>query len=327
MAELNTPKRILVIRRDNIGDLLCTTPTVSALRQHYPKAQLDMLVNSYNAPVLRGNPDIDQVFAYTKAKHSDKPKLLAVLDEARLFWTLRRRHYDLILHANPTPHKRTAKLVRFLKPTASIGVVKADDPEPVYTQGLLESDLSGPHHVQRVFSLLKPLGIDAEPGKETLISQAKPHGGIGIHLSSRKPCNRWPVEHYIKLIHQLAKQAEQTYLFWAPGSQNNKQHPGDDELAQQVKDAVGDAVTLVPTHTLHELIDAMAACRKIISPDGGALHIAAALGKPMVALFGCTDATQWGPWGTHNTLLHGKGNAANIQVAAVLQALKQHSPS
>ncbi|MHB8536282.1 MAG: glycosyltransferase family 9 protein, partial [Sulfuricaulis sp.] len=51
-------RRFLVIRRDNIGDLVCTTPLIHALRQRYPKARLCLLVNSYNRPVVENNPDI-----------------------------------------------------------------------------------------------------------------------------------------------------------------------------------------------------------------------------------------------------------------------------
>ena len=61
--------KILVVRRDNIGDLICTTPFFAALRRRHPEAWIGALVNSYNAPVLDRNPDIDEVFAYQKLKH------------------------------------------------------------------------------------------------------------------------------------------------------------------------------------------------------------------------------------------------------------------
>src|SRR5688500_20124219 len=61
--------KILVIRRDNIGDLVCATPLFHALRSRYPDAHIAALVNSYNAGVLTGNPALDAVHAYTKLKH------------------------------------------------------------------------------------------------------------------------------------------------------------------------------------------------------------------------------------------------------------------
>ena len=79
MARLPEPSRILLIRRDNIGDLVCTTPVFRALRERWPRAHIGVLVNSYNAPVLENNPDVDAVYAYTKAKQ------LAGCPVARIF--------------------------------------------------------------------------------------------------------------------------------------------------------------------------------------------------------------------------------------------------
>ena len=73
--------RILVIRRDNIGDLLCATPLIHALRARFPHAALDVLANAYNAPILDGHPDIDRVVRYAKAKHSQTPKWLVLWRE------------------------------------------------------------------------------------------------------------------------------------------------------------------------------------------------------------------------------------------------------
>src|SRR5512141_672933 len=60
--------KILVIRRDNIGDLVCTTPLISALRLRHPRAHIAALVNTYNRQLLEGHPDLDAVYAYDKAQ-------------------------------------------------------------------------------------------------------------------------------------------------------------------------------------------------------------------------------------------------------------------
>jgi hypothetical protein len=75
------PEKILVIRRDNIGDLVCTTPLIHALRTRFPKARLDLLVNSYNAPLLVGHPDVDHLYVYTKAKHRENGECIGGLLE------------------------------------------------------------------------------------------------------------------------------------------------------------------------------------------------------------------------------------------------------
>lgn len=319
------PKSILVIRRDNIGDLLLSTPLISALRHHYPAARLCALVNSYNAPVLADNPNLDEVYRYTKSKHHDGSKLLNIWKEFSIYRTLRRQQFDLVIHANPSPSKRVERLVHFIHPKASLGVVDTDTDKTRYSLPITPDQVRGKHHAERVFSLLQPLGITGQPGPMTLISQHRSENVIGIHLSSRKPCNRWPLDHYASLIQTLVQTGKAIHLFWAPGTKDNPQHPGDDELADALMKRIGCLAKPVATHSLSQLIDEMALCETVISPDGGALHIATALGKPVVALFGCTDAGEWGPWSKNHQLLVGEGQECKhilpAQVAKAWQKL------
>ena len=63
---------ILVIRVDNIGDLICTTPIFQALKSRYPQAKLSVLVNTYNQEVIANNPYVDNIVVYQKTTHSFK---------------------------------------------------------------------------------------------------------------------------------------------------------------------------------------------------------------------------------------------------------------
>src|SRR5688572_31042511 len=108
--------RILVVRRDNIGDLVCTTPFIAALRQRLPDAWIGALVNSYNAAVVERNPDLDTVIAYTKLKHLQPGESALAVLRARLaaLWRLRRQRLDYVVLA--THDARTARLLRWLRP-------------------------------------------------------------------------------------------------------------------------------------------------------------------------------------------------------------------
>lgn len=93
-------------------------------------------------------------------------------------------------------------------------------------------------------------------------------------------------------------------LFWSPGPSDHPQHPGDDEKAVAVLQGTrGLPVLEWPTRDLRSLVAGLAACDGVVCSDGGAMHVAAALGKPIVCFFGDSDATCWRPWGVPHRLL------------------------
>ena len=316
-------RRILVIRRDNIGDLICTTPLLHGLRRRFPDALIDVLANSYNAPILAGNPDIDAVITYTKAKHGRLPRPLALYQEWRVYRRLKAKKYHLVIHANPVHHPRTERLIRYLKPRYALGV--SDSGDAPYDPRLTSQEVQGTHHVERVFHLLAPLGVTGAPGPLFVQGRhAIPVSRVpvlGIHISSRRPCNRWPLEHFAQVIANRVEAGWSCRLFWAPNLGGDAQHPGDDKPARALAQRFGASLTPMATLSLEQLRLGLAKTDLVLCCDGGALHMAAGLGRPTVALFGCTDPAMWGPWGVPNRCLNGQGNAADIAAEEVVQAL------
>jgi ADP-heptose:LPS heptosyltransferase len=318
--------KILLIRRDNIGDLVCTTPMFKALREKYPNARICALVNSYNAAVVRSNPYLDEIFVYTKAKHRHKSQsaLGVYWDRLRMMWSLRREHYDYVITASARFQPRSLGVARFMKPRHIIGFIEPG------RRGIQHVDISIPytlprplHEAEDVFRLLQPLGIAGKPPPMFIQPEAGElaaarsrvgeHSGarvgplIGVHLSTRKATNRWPVAHFIGLIRRLHAAYPEAHflLLWAPGDSSNPKHHGDDDNAAHiVKSLQGLPLIAYPMGPLEQLIADLSLCDTVITSDGGALHIAAALGKPIVCFFGDVDTTRWYPWGVPHVLLH-----------------------
>ena len=320
---------ILVVRRDNIGDLVCTTPLFHALRRRFPQAWIGALVNSYNAPVLDRNPHIDRVFVYTKLKHleSGQSKLGALRQRFDDLWALRRRSLDCVVVATPAGAPRTLRLARLL---AARRIVS---PSPK-----LISEMEGRHEVERVYALATELGIHGPiPPLEVvpdaaLVSHAsqafdrmrKGALRVAVQISARRPAQRWPPEHFATLVGHLHAMGAAPMLLWAPGPANHPRHPGDDHLAAALVDQLGNKIIAYRTSTLPELIGALAACDAAITSDGGAMHLAAALRKPIVCFFGDVSPVQWRPWGVpHRVLRAASGKAADISVDEALGALGQ----
>lgn len=335
--------KILVIRRDNIGDLVCTTPLISALRRRFPRAWIGALVNSYNAPVLDGNPDLNEVFVYTKAKHRAAGESLAGILWRRLMMMRRLRTLaiDDVIIATTSPQARVVKLARWLRPKRVIGfgaVAGLDISLPV--------DTGARHEVEDVFRIAKVFGIDGAPPPCRVVAGTvlpAPALGvpldtltIGMHISARKPSQRWPAERFARTMQAIAAAGPVRFLLlWSPGDDDNPLHPGDDAKAREVMQGVGASslcvpgiplrgqVTVIvrPTQTLPELIAALAECRAVICADGGAMHLAAGLGLPVVCLFGNSGAARWRPWGVPYRLLQKPSfDVADIEVGEVVAA-------
>ena len=344
VSVVNKLKKIIVIRRDNIGDLICTTPLFSALRARFPDARIDALVNSYNRPVLERNPDIDHVYAYTKAKHREHGEsVLGIYGRRiRLMLSLRSQGYDCVVLANDGDTKRTLKLARWIAPRQVIGYGVPGEAVDRRLDTPLTVDPGHKHAVEIAFALLAPLGIVGMPPAMKLVPDpeilqrvrslldAKAPGGdgptIAIHVSARKVPQRWPTARFIALMQQLhASYKARFVLLWAPGSSDNPMHPGDDEKADEIVAAsAGLPVLAYRTEHLDELIAGIAACDAMICSDGGAMHVGAALGKPIVCFFGNSDAARWRPWGVPYQLLQPPSLDVNdISVAEALAAYDQ----
>jgi ADP-heptose:LPS heptosyltransferase len=337
--------RFLVIRRDNIGDLVCTTPLIHALRQHYPAAAITALVNSYNAPVLANNPDIDAVFAYTKAKHRPPgtSALRVYWDRLRLFAHLRKLHFDYAILAAPGFQPRLLRLARFAGAKRVLGFIEPGKTgASAITYGVPYEAGKPQHEAEAVFQLLAPLGIEGPPPAAQVFPQpdevarakAALHSAIpgqaplliGIHISARKPSQRWPAQNFAALMKRLHEEHQAAFmLFWSPGETGNPLHPGDDAKAQEIAAATtGIPVLAYPTNNLEQLVAGLSLCDKVICSDGGAMHLAAGLGKPILCFFGKSDATRWRPWGVPYMVLQPPSlDVANLSTDEVLSGFRE----
>ncbi len=318
--------QILIIRRDNIGDLVCTLPLISRLREHYPHAWIGALVTNYTEEVLQANPELNTVFSYTKAKHLKENESIFKTMYSRLkqLWQLRQKQIDVILlpaSGLQASARRMAKLIGAKR------ILEQDD---------MLVDPTTLHEVERSACVLWALDIPKTklprakiyPRSDLLVMMQTKLGVnsiLGLHISARKLSERWPAERYIELIQRLSIQSPQLRiaLFWSPGAKDNSMHPGDDTKAQIIIEAcVGFSLIPIQVTSLAELIAGLAACSKIICSNGGHMHLAAALSKPIVCLFGNADSARWCPWGVPHQLIQPVSlNVNDITVEQVLTAL------
>jgi ADP-heptose:LPS heptosyltransferase len=310
-----SPLRILVIRRDNIGDLICTTPLLHGLRSHFPEARISVFASSYNVDVLNGNKDVDEIFIFLKRRQKSHgygffPMLWK---RWKLVRTLRKQHFDYILLANGG-----WRYARHLKGKQTIGFRERDQPDSRQPDVILPLEENGiyEHEVSKLARLGTALGVPYEASAgptdlfpdTTLVEQKQtsllavgwnPHQPtIGLHISSRVPERLWPEKKFVALAKKLIEHyGVQILLLWSPGLENNPMHPGDDAKAKRIiNELQGLPVFPSPTTEIPDLIASTALLDQMICSDGGAMHVAAGLKKPVLAFFGPSNIEAWHPW-------------------------------
>jgi ADP-heptose:LPS heptosyltransferase len=217
-----------------------------------------------------------------------------IFERLRLILNLRQYHYDYILAFD----QRALNLARYLRKTKVLS--------PVH-------DWTEQSEVERVWELGQRLGLKGTPGALALPlhlydpnSNKKDTHILGIHISARRVKQQYPITQWAELILKLHKSNPKLtfHIFWSPGDFKNPMHPGDDEKAHILKSILKNLpIKFIATPSLESLIEEIQTCGSMIMADGGAMHIAAALNSPIVALFGDSNAKRWRPWGVPHTIM------------------------
>jgi ADP-heptose:LPS heptosyltransferase len=338
--------KILFVRRDNIGDLVCTTPAIRAARLRFPKARISALVNSYNVEAVSWNPDINEIYVYEKEKHAlDRSRVSVWLENMKVFREIRKARYDCAIACggfSPT-------LARYAFLTGAglrVGYAPKSGRLGLYNRPV-EGPAEGLHEVERTFNLLKAIGIEGEPGDMVLVPDAEEQMRFGLFkreaikypkrpllavlISARKAAHAWPLHRFKEFIQRIGSLAPlNIVLLWAPGSRQSAAFPGDDEGAEEIlRDATSMAgVFGYKTLTLKSLISAISFADLCLTLDTGSMHISAGLKKPTIALMLEANVPQWRPWRVDSSIVTAVDRVSDIRVESVLQAtvdiMKRH---
>src|SRR4030042_2268235 len=326
--------RILMVRNDNVGDVLCSTPTIRALRKAFPNAYMAALVVRYSQDAILGNPDLDEVFIYEKAQHRpDQSRIVSLYKQLKLELFLKKKRFGLAIGMRSAFSWSEAWWVYFTGARYRLGYSPETEKDRrfsfFYNLGI-DPHPSDRHEVKKTLGLIRAIGVTPrethlyvaipEGEREKVSSFLKKHSIdpdrlIGFHLSSRVSANRWCVENFTSLAKRLVEHDKQfVVLTWGPG---------DEVLAKIVGQKVGEGVFSFPTPNFKRLGALQERCRVFLSPDGGAMHFATAVGTSTIGLFGKTDPREWGPWGGGHVALQRGKSAGLITVDEVYQTLKK----
>jgi heptosyltransferase I len=291
---------VLIVRLGSLGDVIHGIPVAAALRDHFPNARIDWMIDPRYVELLNLVTCVDRrISVDTHALlRGGRGSFRAALGELRLM------HYDAAIDLQGL--LKSAILARLVRARWTIGFPREHLREPLahmfYTH--MPDPGAATHVVYKNLALLAPLGVEDHrlrfpldiPRTPTIEAVVERFGGYAlINPGAAWPNKRWPPARFGAIAAGIFEQfGMRSIVLWGPGEQ---------PLAQEVAAAAGGAADVSPPTTTADLVGLAKGARLMISGDTGPLHIAGAVGTPIVALFGPTFAERNGPWGLFDVTL------------------------
>jgi len=297
---------ILVIKLRYIGDVLLATPVLRALRERFPEAHLAMAVNRGTEDVLKWNPDINEVLVVERN---------GLAAQFQFLQEIRRRGFDCVIDL--TDGDRSAVLARCSGAPVRIGLNEEHRWRGLLYTAVVQARPDVRHRLERDLETMRPLGIQPKAGPlvlktspqddETAARLLKEITGEGSSISAQRlvmlqPGARywfkaWPPERFAELAGRLADKYGCLVLVGGDAKER--------DLAEAIRaNARASAVSLAGRLTLLHYAAVLKRCALFIGNDNGPMHMAAALGVPVVALFGPSNPAEWGPRGARVEVLY-----------------------
>jgi heptosyltransferase-3 len=298
-----TPRRILLVCTQRIGDVLLTTPLARSLKRAWPEAQLDALVLPGTQGALEGNPDFAEIIALPQ-----RVGLGEKLMQLRRLW----RRYDLAVSPLPTDR---ARLFCWAAGRYRVGVLqpRGERAKALLLDRRTTFDDLDTHTVAMGLRLAALLGI--EPVAK-VVPPAAAWAPVAARLAALPAGRRYAVLHpYPKFNYKMWTSAGWVALArWLIGRDIAVVLTGSPEAAERayvgnIAGAAGqgdaNVLNLAGQLSLGETAELIRRAALFVGPDTAVTHIAAATGTPTLALFGPSNPVKWGPWPSGRDALDG----------------------
>ncbi len=291
---------ILIVKPSSLGDVIHALPAVGAIRRRFKKARISWLIKSEWGPIIDGHPYIDEVLAFPFSWQSLQDMIHAV----------RRRSFDLVVDLQGL--FRSAVLGFLSRAPVRIGLANSREGAPFFYTDCVTIPQGIEHAVDRYRRVSMALGASDDqvdfaikPLTEAITSVDRLMAWAGllksapfvlIHPMARWENKKWDRERFAKLGDWLVGEKKVSLLF--VGS-----HEERSEIDQIISSMKQSAVNLAGKTSLIELAELSKRAYFFVCNDSGPMHLAAAMGTPVFALFGPTDPKKVGPYGSRNTVI------------------------
>lgn len=289
--------KILILKPSSLGDVIQALPVLRLIKLHLPDSQVFWWLDAGLLPLLEGDPDLAGLIPFERARWVSPWHWGEVWQSAR---QLRGLRFDWVIDLQGLFR---SGLVSWLA-NGSLTVGLADPREGAAAF----HDLSFPrpsrdtHAVDWYLTVLPALGVPRRsdfiwlPGRpralESVRNRWTPHGRrwVALHPGARWANKRWPAGHFAELVARVSSRDPEVQFAILGGA-------ADRPLGESIgRAAPGRCVNLMGETSLPEMIEWIRLSELMVTNDTGPMHVAAALGVPVVALFGPTDPRRTGPY-------------------------------
>ncbi len=294
--------RILVMRYRFIGDTILTVPFLRNLRRAHPGARIDMVVAPYSSDVIRGTPYVDEFLVYDPPTiHADsRGEHRGIAKKAAFARTLRASRYDKIYVLK---RSLSSAVLAFL--AGARERVGFDTERRGFLLTLRVPYRYDRHEVRNFLSVLEADGIPvADDHLEAWISPEEEAFAadrfataprlsgrtvVALHPFAANPGKTWHEDDFVAVANALQEMRDAGILIFGGGR--------DVEAARRMAGRIRPAPELaVGTTTLRQTMALLSRCDLLVCNDSGIMHLAAAVGTPLLALFGSENPVRFGPW-------------------------------
>jgi heptosyltransferase I len=295
--------KILIIKPSSLGDVVHALPTVARIRGKFPDASVSWLINAELSPLLADCPLISERIEFQRRQYAKLPALLSRIRRARFDLVVDLQglfRSGLMTWATGAPRRIGRSDAREGARFAYTEIVPVPDSQ---TPGTIPRGFAANIHAVERYLLIAdylecppqpvsfPLGRDdaAVHAVDALLVAAPSSGLIAVNPSARWPTKLWGSENFRALLAQLPR--DRIVLTGSGGE------------ASHVTAIADGCLNLAGKTNLLELVELLRRCAVLVTGDSGPMHLAAAVGTPVVAIFGSTDPVLTGPYGSGHVVL------------------------
>jgi lipopolysaccharide heptosyltransferase I len=289
--------KILILKPSSLGDVVQALPVLRLLKRHYPSSDIYWWVETRNASLLEGDPDLAGLFLFERDRWA-RPWNWAEMGKSVL--ELRRHRFDLVIDLQALA--RSAAIGWLANGGCFVGLHDTRELAPGYYDLSVPRPSSETHAVDWYLETLRALNIpihqnfDWLPRRDALAEEVRSIWSlddrpmVALLPGARWENKRWPVEHFAQMVRELYA-AREDLRFAILGGKS------DSTFAHDISTAAPDVcLNLTGRTSLIQMVEVIRHCRIVVTNDTGPMHVAAALRKPVVGIFGPTNPARTGPY-------------------------------